>query len=282
MKKLFYLGFALVLAMGVGCAITDYSVIVDNDQVANGQGSGIVNTSGKAHLVEGSQIATLWPDGADEIINFVDQKANGDQVLTTYNNFSSAYPIFHDDLYCNPDWAGCAITTAQNPVVGDADIFDYKWNPSCKGARSLSLLLSTTRYYGECGRAKISWADRVKAINLGTLGRAHGMEGLFYNLNHNNLTVTLDNNAGYVTTLPVTADATLFVGGQGRHKGMLDLTNPLMMGMFRSYADFLANHATHQTNMTVTYEGISLSYTIAGNYGISNPSNVLSIGNGHY
>ena len=36
MKKALYLGFCLVLAMGVDCAITDYDLIVDNDQVSNG------------------------------------------------------------------------------------------------------------------------------------------------------------------------------------------------------------------------------------------------------
>ena len=59
MKKLFYLGFCVMLSLGVGCAITNYELITDNDQVSNGQGSGVVNTNGKAHIRESSQIGTI-------------------------------------------------------------------------------------------------------------------------------------------------------------------------------------------------------------------------------
>lgn len=281
MRKLFYLGFCLVLAMGVGCAITNYSLITDNDQVANGQGTGIVNTNGKAHIIEGSQIATLWPDGADEWLNFVDQKANGDRVLTNYNNFSAAYPIFHDDEYCNPDWNGCSMVTSQDPEVGDVDIFDYTYNINCKGIRSFYLLLSTSRYYGECGRVKMPLADRINLINMGRLGRNMGLEGLFYDLNRSNATITLNNNAGFVTTLPMNAQVQGFFSFAGR-KATLDMTNPLLASMGRAYADFLANHATHQTTVTMTYNGISMNWNIAGANGLSNASNVLAAVNAHF
>lgn len=277
MKKMFYLGFCLVLAMGVGCAITDYEVITDNDQTLNGQGSGVVNTSGKAHVRESSQVATLWADGNDELIWFVDQKANGDQTLSTYNNFStvSGQPTFHDDLYCNPDWQGCAITTAPNPAAGDVDPFDYSYNANCSGARSLSVLLGTTRYYGECGRARMSLSDRISLINSARLGQNLGLEGMFFDLNHSNLTISVDNKAGFVSTLPVNASSSLFLSYQGR-KGTLDLTNPLWATTFSAYADFLGNQATGRTNLTITYNGISISKEIAGNTGISNAARVRS------
>lgn len=281
MRKLFYLGFAFVLAAGVGCALTDYEVITDNDQLLNQASSGIVNTQGKAHIIE-TQVATLWTDGSDELIWFADQKANGDQVITTYNNYSStAGPTFHDDTYCNPDWQGCALTTAQNPYVGDADMFDYSLNINCSGVRSLSLLLSTTRYYGECGRVEMALQDRISLLNMGRFGRAIGTEGLFYDLNRSNLSITLDNNAGFVTSLPVNADSVLFMAPQSR-KAVLDMTNPMLASMGRSYADFLANNATHSTTLTATYNGISLSWNIAGNTGLSNPSKVLANMNSHF
>lgn len=290
MRKLFYIGFALVLAMGVGCAVTDYEVITDNNQTAvNKDPKGIaatVNTAGKAHIRESSQIATIWPDGTDELIWFVDQKVNGDQTLLTYNNYTpGAYPnptdpTFHDDLYCNADHSGCALVTAPNPFIGDTDMFDYTYNINCLGIRSLSVLVGTTRYYGECGKAKMTLADRIKLMNIGTMGRSLGVDGLFYNMNHRNLTLTLDNNAGYISTLPITADAQMFIGQF--HKGYVDMTNPLMASMGRTYADFLANHATHHTTVTLTYEGISTSLNIAGNYGISSPSKVLGLVNQHY
>jgi hypothetical protein len=152
MKKLSYLAFCLVLVAGFGCAITNYGTITDNNQAQAGpQGvQPVINTAGKAHIMETSQIATIWSDGTDEFINFVDQKADGTATLTTYNNFSTgSEPIFHDDLYCNTAWNGCSIFTA--PDDNDSNIFDGTTNLNCSGARSLSILLSTGRYYGECG-----------------------------------------------------------------------------------------------------------------------------------
>lgn len=202
MKKLFYLGFALVLAAGVGCAITDYPIITDNDQ-GLGDGGGIVNTNGKAHLIT-SQVATLWPDGADELFSQVDQKVNGDQTITTYNNYSTMYPIFHDDLYCNPDWQGCAIVTAPNPAVGDADPFDYSWNQSCGGSRSLSLLVSYgARSYGECGRAAWTYAQKLQVLNAMNQA-ADGT--LFGTINATNFSMVLSGANGSVN-VPVISSA---------------------------------------------------------------------------
>ncbi len=280
MRKLFYLGFCLVLAMGVGCALTNYELITDNDQVKSG-GQFVVNTNGKAHVQESVQIALGWSDGYDCTLWFVDQKANGDRTLTTYNNYSTEYPIFHDDLYCNPDWAGCAMVTAQDPEIGDVDMYDYAINWSCKGTRSLYYLWSTTRYYGECGRAKMPLADRINLMNMGRLGQSMGVEGLFYDLNRSNTTITLNNKAGYTTTLPMNAEIGAFISFQGR-KATLDMTNPLLASMGRAYADFLANHATHSTQVTVSFNGIDHNFNIAGNYGISNASNVLANVNRHF
>lgn len=282
MRKLFYLGFCFVLVAGVGCAITNYELITDNDQVHNGQGTGVVNTAGMAHIIE-TQIATLWPDGSDEFIWFVDQKSNGDRSLSTYNNYSTLdYPVFHDDKYCNPDHQGCAIITAEDPETGDASIFDYQFNPNCSGLRSLTYVLSTTRYYGECGRMRLGLQDRLNLLNMGRFGQSMGLEGLFFDMNRSNLSITLDNNAGFVTSLPVTADVVAFMAPKDR-KVVLDLTNPMLGSMMRSYADFLANNATGATKINLTYNGISMSFDIAGNDGqVSSPSRVLAKANAHY
>lgn len=271
MKRLFYLGFGLLLVTSVGCIVTDYPLITDNDQTLNGQGSGVVNTSGKAHIQESSQVATLWPDGNDEYIWFVDQKSNGDRTLSTYNNFStvSGQPTFHDDAYCNPDWQGCAISTSTVTDNVNFNDYAYNFNANCNGARSASILLATTRYYGECGRAKMPLADRISFINSARIGTSMGLEGLFFDMNHSNLTISLDNQAGFVTTLPINASSSLFASLQGR-RGTLDLTNPLWGSVGNSYADFLANHATGQTKITVSFNGISFNRTMAGNVGISN------------
>ena len=258
MKKVFYLACCIALVMSVGCAITNYDLITDNDQVANGQGSGVVNTNGKAKITPSSQVATTYPDGSDELFSMVDQKANGDRTITTYND-----PLFHDDLYCNPDWSGCAVVTADDPQSGDTDIFDYSANANCRGYRSLSLLLSTGRYYGECGRANISVSDRIGLMNMGTIGVQDGQEGLLYNLGRNNFSVKLDNNAGVVTSLPVIGDANVFVN-VGTRQLSVDATNRLLANMGRSLADFSRNYGTGTTTITMTLNGISKSFTVGG------------------
>lgn len=278
MKKALYLGFCLVLAMGVGCAITNYDLITDNDQVSNGQGTGVVNTNGKA-LIMSAQVATTWADGSDELFSMVDQKSNGDRTLTTYNNFSTGDdPIFRDDLYCNPDWSGCAIATAPDPEVGDADDFDASFNTNCLGYRSLSVLLSTTRYYGECGRAKMALSDRLSLANMGRLATVMGKEGLMYDLNRNNTTIVVDNNAGVSTSLPITGDYSVFVAGTGSTRQIsVDLTNPLGANVGRAFSDFLRNYGTNQTDVTLTYNGISMTYEVGGE--TLNASNVLGFVN---
>ena len=35
------------------------------------------------------QLEKLWSDGADNLFSMVDQKANGDRTLTTYNFFTT-------------------------------------------------------------------------------------------------------------------------------------------------------------------------------------------------
>ncbi len=286
MKKLFYLSFCAALALGVGCAVTDYGVITDNDQVANGQGNGIVNTNGKALIRLKAQVATIWPDGTDELLWFVDQKANGDQTLTTYNNFSSGSdPIFHDDLYCTPDRQGCWITSAPNPIEGDTDPFDYSANPNCRGYRSLSFLIATGRYYSECGRARIGLEDRIRLMNMGRIGTSLGMNGLFYDVNNLNTTIRLSNMAGFETTLPVTASTSLFLSYERGRLGTLDLTHPGFRAMGNYYADFLQNHASNTTEVTVVFNGISFSKTIAGKIAgreVTQPSRVREIMNTRY
>ena len=264
MKKALYFGFCLVLAMGVGCAITNYGLITDNDQTANGQGTGVVNTNGKAKIIPSSQVATLWPDGSDELFSMVDQQADGDRTITTYNNFSTgSAPTFLDDTYCNPDWNGCAIFSAPDPQAGDSDIFDGSLNGNCSGARSLSSFVSTGRYYGECGRGKVGLSDRLQLANMGSIENMMGLEGLMYDLNRNNTTVLLNNNAGVEMNLVVQGDHTFFVSTEGPNfKILADLSSGLTANMGRSYADFLRTYGTNVTTMTVVYNGLSTSWDL--------------------
>lgn len=260
MKKLFYLGFALVLAMGAGCALTNYELITDNDQVRNGS-SGAVNTNGKAHIFESSQVALIWPDGTDESLWFVDQNAAGDRVLTTYVNFSvgplvgGTDPTFHDDFYCNPDWNGCAVITAQDPEVGDVNIYDYKYNPNCPAARSIYYLLSTYRYYGECGRGI---QDAAALVMMGQPKDG----GLFYLMTPANTNVLLTSrNDGTTTAMSLMGDISITATGDARPKVRVDASTPWIgswKGQLATYSD------VHGPNneITVQFNGLSKKFNV--------------------
>jgi hypothetical protein len=234
MRKLFYLGFCAVLAMGVGCAITNYALITDTDQLLNGDDVtyGVVNTQGKAHILEGSQVATIWSNGTDELFSMVDQTAGGDRTITTYNNFTSDYPAerpWHDDFYCNPDWQGCAIWDANDPEVGDTDIFGGKWNQNCNGSRSLSLLVSSGRFYGECGKDTLNPAidERVALMTYGYLGTLNGEEGLWFDYDKTNSSVRVNG-----VNMPI-PDGSLFVTGNNEMAFFAD--NPLIQHTLRAF-----------------------------------------------
>ena len=277
----FAVSVAVLGFLGHGCAYTNYTLITDNDQVHQG-GSGVVNTQGQAHFGK-AFAAAIWPDGTDQLIHFVDQKANGDRTLTTYNNFSTGDdPVLYDRLYCNPDWQGCAIFTADDPEIGDLDPFDGRFNENCNGARSLMLLYTDSyRFPGECGRSRLTVDERIALMNMGRRGQVFGREGLFYDLDGRNTVITLDNLAGFTETLEVPGSATLFTR-YTRDGVRIDLTNPLLGSLLRSYADFLEQHATNQTRVTINFNGIARSWDIAGNRGPSTPERVRALANARY
>jgi hypothetical protein len=263
MRKVFYLGFCLVLVMGVGCAITDYQLITDNDQVITQQfTNATVNTNGKAHI-RSFQIALIFGDGADEIINFVDQKTNGDRTMTTYNNFSTfggPGPTFHDDLYCNPDWQGCAIWTAHDPPGGydragvGYNAYDGRWNQNCNGARSIVYLIGTVRqsrgYYndGECGRAQHNLADYTQLLNMGELGQYGGRYGMYYTLDSSNTNYSVNG-----VNIPV-VQTRIFADVKNRLMSF-DFTSPLRALSMNAVNQVISNGDVFEFDMQ--YNGIA-------------------------
>jgi hypothetical protein len=233
------MGFCLVLAMGVGCAITDYGVIID------GYTGEIENTNGKAMIIPSSQIATIYSDGADCLFTMVDQKANGDQVLTTYNHYTTDGSYFQDFDYCSPDWTGCAIYTAPNPVVGDVDIFDGTANYNCSGARSYSVRVALYGRYTECGRTTM---DRLSATQ--TMTENNGL--LVANLHRGNTTVWIgDNVMPTIGVVPIELD----ISGQGTLALFLD--NPLVARNLITLADLLDRYGVNQ-NVRIDYNGFNM------------------------
>jgi hypothetical protein len=296
MKKLSYAAFCFVVGMAFGCIPVEYAIITDNDQTNGdssngGTGDGApVNTNGKAHIRETTQFAAAFPDGTYyENISFIDQKPDGTATLTTYGNTTppggdpNSLSIFHDDLYCNPDWNGCSVYTSQDNndciyldgVGNSVNCFDGQHNGNCG---SLVLLLASDRYYGsECGRNRLRLEDRLTVLASGRLRERAGVMGLVYNLNASNFNIVLDNNRGTSTNLPVRGNMQFRVSGGNRRVGILDASNPLFGSMGRQYATWLGQNGTGTTTVTACYLGICKDTRIAGNVGgPSSPSRILA------
>lgn len=252
MRKLFYLGFCLVLAMGVGCAITDYELMSDS---YSGE---IINTNGKADIIPSSQVATIWPDGADNLFSMVDQKADGDRTITTYNFFTTDGTYFFDTTYCSPDWTGCAIWTAPDPEVGDVDSFDGAWNQNCAGSRSLGYLVATTRYYGECGRASMSVQERMQLFDAGTLLDDFT---LAYNLNAGNTSLFFDNNSGVKSLIPFLGNIGVELNIRGNREMTIRVDNPLFSNTMNAAADWVDTYGTGMTTVTLSFNGIEKNFS---------------------
>lgn len=254
MRKLFYIGFCLTLVMGVGCAITDYALITDNDQTNNNSGasttgSNVVNTNGKAHIMETSQWAFSFGGGTlEEWIAFVDQDGNGDRVISTYgNNNARGGPSFHDDDYCNPDWNGCAAWTAQDPEVGDADPFDGSQNVNCTLGGSFSILVGSGRL-SECGRVGFDGMSVLEKAQLTaqlTPGFHMGDEVLVANFNAGNLSINVD---GFNVRTPA------FQGIWDGNRGVFDVSNYGFAAAIRNLSEIVPDGTNPYVE--VMYKGV--------------------------
>lgn len=260
---------AVVLVVPSGCAISDYGVITDNDESKAGGGDRgtVVNTAGKAHIIEKSQTIVIYPDGTDEWVNFVDQKADGTATLTAYNNFSTGTePLFHDDLYCNAAWTGCSIWTS--PDDNDDRLFDSTFNPNCSGARSTSTLLSTGRYYGECGRqrGRLGVRQKLSLLHGAVEATAFGRQGLLWSLDSSNTDVRVRNlETGLEVGIPLGGVCVDLFASRRRQPAIAWLDHPLLGPIFRDYAGRLDNELHTETlEVTITYNGVPVSFTVAG------------------
>lgn len=175
MRKAMVFTFLVAVVLSLGCAITDYPVIFDT----RGADANAVMQSfyDKAMIVPSTQAATIWPDGTDDLFTLVTQNWEGDQWLYTYNNYDPTGALmFLDFTYCDPTHqTDCWVTKAWNPDLPNAyphgdqsagynnvdNVFDYEYDTTCSGARSLSLLMSMVSRIGECGSG--IWADKQGA-----------------------------------------------------------------------------------------------------------------------
>jgi hypothetical protein len=170
---------------------------------------------------------------------------------------------FKDDLYCSPDWSGCKVATANDPEVGDVDDYDYAVNPHCSGYRSLSLLISTTRYYGECGRARptdragklIALASGMKPVEV------NGATWLSTSLSALNTSLVLDDRDGSSYALPITSQIGVTANFATRRL-ILDMTNPNNRDMASNAIRWASAHGGRGIEATITVHGADFVYHV--------------------
>ena len=131
------------------------------------------------------------------------------------------------------------------------------------GYRSLSLLVSTTRYYGECGRAQIT--DRAtKMIALAndmTPVQYNGATWLRGNLSALNTSMVLNNRNGSIYALPITSQIGITANFSTRQI-MLDLTNPNNRNLAQNAINWNNAHPGRGIEATITINGNDLMYRV--------------------
>ena len=253
MRRLAYASFLVAVVFGLHCAITDYPLMTDE---YTGE---IINTNGKALIATNLFWVTEWPDGKDNPFTMVDQKANGDRVLTTYNFYSTDTDPLFDFTYCSPDWQGCALFTAPDPQEGDVDPFDGAANESCLGWRSLVSFSPATYRYGECGRTTMTVEERMKLYGA---GEPVPGGGLAYRLHGGNAQLFFDNNAGVRSLIPLIGDVRAEVDVRGRGRMRMKFDNPLLAHTFRAAADWRERYETGRTTISLSFNGVEKSLDV--------------------
>lgn len=258
MKKLLCGAFLCAVALSLGCAITDYPVIFDSrgpydNNVLTGQYD-------HAYIIPSGQVATLWSDGSDELFTVVAQDWKGDQWLKTFNNFDASGLLnFLDQTYCDPTKSGCATVTAWNPDVAGDDPFDYTFDTSCSGARSVSLLLSTSSRIGECGSG--IWADKQgAAYEFSNLEKVSFRGKEFYHLPINNSVASfnLTGQDGTSTVAPIYGQFNMYIDQRLRS---LVSVSPNARYQLRWLDNYTKAHG-NSINVGLTYGSLNANFKI--------------------
>jgi len=173
-----YLALAAVIGLNSACALTNYPVITDRDQVRQANGTHIVNTTGRAFVMQKIQVASFVGDTSFNTVWFTNQDQRGNQVLWTHMNIGlrgKPDTYFHGNTYLNDDRNTCWNVRANNPVVGDVP-FDFEINLNCKGSETIALLVSKSARTREAGSDGNNGNDDSPGSDFG--GRGQSMAGV--------------------------------------------------------------------------------------------------------
>jgi len=179
----------------------------------------VIRTGHDAYIVPTAQIAQIWSDGSDETFSLVYQNQNGDQWISTKNNFDfSASVLFLDQTYCDWRTEQCTLTKVWNPAQENIDDRFDELRPgwaTCSGARSLCVLIAYSSRIGECGDG-LFWGKKQDLFaEFSDLVRTtwRGGDAYVIPVDYSNTTVRLTSAGGVTAMAPRSTLATVqFLG----------------------------------------------------------------------
>jgi hypothetical protein len=270
MKKYVLLAFGLLVALNLGCVLVNVSYPTISDNTGTSGPIPIVNTNGKAHIIETGQTIDFLPNGDNaELVAFVDQDAKGFHRETAYQIVSTGDPNshFHADTYCNPDWTGCSFVSSdyQSDPFGLNECswagLGTRFNFNCVGIGFTGLC--TTYRLGECGRSalNIDPSQLSQILNNGSQINWNGKHGLLYNVNALTTQVTLSGN-GQSYDLRLRGNLPVRYIPMG-NLVLVDATGAQGSNL-RNFAAKLKDINSATVRATMTFHGVSHDFNITG------------------
>lgn len=287
MRKL--LAVATMVAFSSGCALTNYPVITDRDQVRQANGTHIVNTTGRAFVAQKVQVASFVGDKSYNAVWFADQDQKGNQSLFTHMNIGTvADPdtYFHGTVYMNDNRNTCWNLRADNPVTGDTP-FDFQINENCPGTETLVLLLSKSARTQEAGKDANNGNDDSPGSDFGGRGQSmagvtlqqaidvlgqldsyatygnypeYGMNGYKMTITPSNVDIGLANSSGVSTDFNL--DGVTIVYDVANQRSLIDPSAGNSAAILRQLADWVDANGRDGT-VSVTFAGTTATNPIS-------------------
>lgn len=158
LRKIALAGTLAALGLSAaGCAITNYPLITDahtKNVHEDGVGFKVTNTNGQALIRETTRVSVTFATHSEFIMTFADQDADGNRVLRSKTLVTTNAPgqyTWTGAVYNTPDSGACSLTVADDPQVGDVNVFDYTFNAQCDGINALTSLVSANGRFTEIG-----------------------------------------------------------------------------------------------------------------------------------
>ena len=287
MRKL--LAIAVVVGFNSACALTNYPVITDRDQVRQANGTHIVNTTGRAFVMQKIQVASFVGDTSFNTVWFVNQDQKGNQTLWTHENIGRVDrpdTYFHGTVYLNDNRNTCWNVRADNPVVGDTP-FDFDINLNCPGSETIVLLVSKSARTRESGKDGNNGNDDNPGSDFGGRGQSmagvtfqqaisvlgqldshatygaypeYGMNGYKMTVTPANVDVSLANSSGVATDFNL--DGMTIVYDAANERAVFDSRSGNSPAILRQLAGWVEANGSSAT-ISVTFAGTTATNPVA-------------------